>query len=60
MKAHLVALLVLSGALAGPLNAAPTQRALLVGINTYQPTGTVAQRLNACPFEFVRTIRLLL
>ena len=37
MKAHLVALLVLPGVLAGALNAAPTQRALLIGINTYQP-----------------------
>ena len=50
MKAHLVALLVFSGALAGPLNAAPTQRALLVGINTYQPTGTVAQHPADCTY----------
>ena len=50
MKACLVALFALAGALAVPLAAAPTQRALLIGINTYQPAGTTAQHPAGCVY----------
>ncbi len=48
MKACLTSLCALVGALAVPLAAAPTQRALLIGINTYQPTGTKAEHPAGC------------
>jgi hypothetical protein len=48
MKAYLAALSALAGALAVPLAAAPTQRALLIGINTYQPAGTKAEHPAGC------------
>ena len=48
MKAYLTALSALVGALAVPLAAAPTQRALLIGINTYQPAGTRAEHPAGC------------
>jgi hypothetical protein len=48
MKANFIALSALAGALAVPLAAAPTQRALLIGINIYQPAGTTAQHPAGC------------
>jgi hypothetical protein len=36
--------------LAGPLVAAQTQRALLIGINTYQPPGTAAEHPAGCTY----------
>ena len=48
MKAYLTALSALVSALAVPLAAAPTQRALLIGINTYQPAGTTAEHPAGC------------
>jgi len=48
MKVCFVALSALIGALAVPLAAAPTQRALLIGINTYQPAGTTAEHPAGC------------
>ncbi len=48
MKAYLTSLCALVGALAVPLAAAPTQRALLIGINTYQPAGTTAEHPAGC------------
>jgi hypothetical protein len=48
MKACLAALCVFVGALAAPLARAQTQRALLIGINTYQPAGTTADHPAGC------------
>jgi Caspase domain len=54
MKTHLVLFSALVCALtavaAGPLCAAQTQRALLIGINTYQPPGTSAEHPAGCTY----------
>ena len=42
MKRHVAALAALLSVLSGTQGAAQTQRALLIGINTYQPEGTQA------------------
>jgi hypothetical protein len=41
---------VLTVVAAGPLAAAQTQRALLIGINTYQPPGTTAEHPPGCTY----------
>jgi hypothetical protein len=48
MKVHTAVLAALLGALTASLAAAETQRALLIGINTYQPAGTTAQHPAGC------------
>ncbi len=48
MKAYLAVFSALVCVLAGPLAAAQTQRALLIGINTYQPAGTTADHPAGC------------
>jgi hypothetical protein len=45
-----VSLCALTAATAGPLCAAQTQRALLIGINTYQPPGTTAEHPAGCTY----------
>lgn len=48
MKVHVAALSSLILALSGAMCASQTQRALLIGINTYQPTGTTAEHPAGC------------
>ncbi len=48
MRAYFVGLCVLVCALAGAMANAETQRALLIGINTYQPSGTTAVHPAGC------------
>ncbi len=48
MKVSVSALCALVGVLAAPLAVAQTQRALLIGINTYQPAGTSAEHPAGC------------
>ena len=48
MKMYVTALSSLFLALTGTLAASPTQRALLIGINTYQPAGTTAEHPAGC------------
>jgi hypothetical protein len=48
MKAYVVGFSALTCLLAGTLTAAQTQRALLIGINTYQPAGTTADHPAGC------------
>jgi hypothetical protein len=48
MKAYFVGSCVLICALASPAAFAETQRALIIGINTYQPTGTTAEHPAGC------------
>jgi hypothetical protein len=50
MKPYLVFFAALMVLLAGPLAAAQTQRALLIGINTYQPQGTTAEHPAGCTY----------
>jgi hypothetical protein len=48
MRAYFVGSYVLVCALAGTMASAETQRALLIGINTYQPAGTTAEHPAGC------------
>src|SRR5580692_3361104 len=48
MRAYVAGISVLACLLAGPLAIAQTQRALLIGINTYQPAGTTADHPAGC------------
>ena len=48
MKANFAALSALACVFAGSLAAAQTERALLIGINTYQPAGTTADHPAGC------------
>ena len=48
MKAYLAGFSALACMLAGSLAVAQTQRALLIGINTYQPAGTTADHPAGC------------
>ncbi len=48
MKAYLAGFSALACILAGSLAVAQTQRALLIGINTYQPAGTTADHPAGC------------
>lgn len=48
MKAVVAIFSALTCVLAGPLAIAQTQRALLIGINTYQPEGTTAEHPAGC------------
>jgi hypothetical protein len=48
MKAYRAVLCALVCVLAAPLAVAQTQRALLIGINTYQPAGTTADHPAGC------------
>ncbi len=48
MKMYVTALSCLVFALTGTMAALPTQRALLIGINTYQPAGTRAEHPAGC------------
>ena len=48
MKMYVTALSCLVFALTGTMAASPTQRALLIGINTYQPAGTRAEHPAGC------------
>ena len=48
MKAYFVGSCVLICALAGSAASAETERALLIGINTYQPAGTTAEHPAGC------------
>jgi hypothetical protein len=48
MKAYLSVLSALIGTFAGSMAAAQTQRALLIGINTYEPAGTTAEHPAGC------------
>jgi len=50
MKSSVAALAVLLCCLSGMRAAAQTQRALLIGINTYQPEGSQAQRPAGCTY----------
>ncbi len=50
MKAYKIALSVLVCALASSAGVAETQRALLIGINTYQPAGTTAEHPAGCVY----------
>ena len=50
MKASVLAWSAVVCALTGSLAAAETQRALLIGINTYQPAGTSAQHPAGCVY----------
>ena len=50
MKPYLALYSALMALLAGPLCAAQTQRALLIGINTYQPPGTTAVHPAGCTY----------
>ena len=50
MKASVAALCVLVGVLAAPLAFGQTQRALLIGIDTYQPAGTSAEHPAGCVY----------
>jgi len=48
MKMYVTALFSLVFALSGTMAASQTQRALLIGINTYQPAGTTAEHPAGC------------
>ena len=48
MKMHVASLFSLFCVLSGTLAVSQTQRALLIGINTYQPAGTTAQHPAGC------------
>ncbi len=48
MKAYAVRFSALACLLAGSLTSAQTERALLIGINTYQPAGTTAEHPPGC------------
>ena len=48
MKMYVTALSSLSLALTATMAASQTQRALLIGINTYQPAGTTAEHPAGC------------
>ncbi|MGA2753379.1 MAG: caspase family protein [Terracidiphilus sp.] len=48
MKAYVAGFSALAFVLAGSLAAAQTERALLIGINTYQPAGTTADHPAGC------------
>jgi len=50
MKASVAALCALFGVLAASLAFGQTQRALLIGINTYQPAGTSAEHPAGCVY----------
>jgi hypothetical protein len=50
MKPSVAALCVLVGVLAAPFAVAETQRALLIGIDTYQPAGTTAEHPAGCVY----------
>ena len=50
MKPYVALFCALTAMAAGPLCAAQTQRALLIGINTYQPPGTAAQHPAGCTY----------
>jgi hypothetical protein len=50
MKAYLARFTALAFMLAGSLAVAQTQRALLIGINTYQPEGTTAEHPAGCAY----------
>lgn len=50
MKASVAALCALLGVISAPLAEAQTQRALLIGINTYQPAGTSAEHPAGCVY----------
>jgi hypothetical protein len=50
MKVYLAALFVLLSVLSGTWAAAQTRRALLIGINTYQPAGTQAAHPAGCTY----------
>lgn len=50
MKASVAAISALVAFLAHPLAQAQTQRALLIGINTYQPAGTSAEHPAGCVY----------
>ena len=50
MQSYVTAFCALMWLFSGPLSDAQTQRALLVGINTYQPAGTVAQHPAGCTY----------
>lgn len=50
MREYLARLTALAFVLAGSLAAAQTQRALLIGINTYQPAGTTAEHPAGCAY----------
>ncbi|MFZ0338193.1 MAG: caspase family protein [Terracidiphilus sp.] len=50
MKPYVALFCALITVPAGPLCAAQTQRALLIGINTYQPPGTSAQHPAGCAY----------
>ncbi len=50
MKSSLAAASALVCALAAPFAPAQTQRALLIGINTYQPAGTTAEHPAGCVY----------
>src|ERR1700722_17423434 len=48
MRAYVAGFSALACLLVGPLAVAQTQRALLIGINTYQPAGTTADHPAGC------------
>jgi hypothetical protein len=50
MKPYFALLCALMAVPAGPLAAAQTQRALLIGINIYQPPGTTAEHPAGCTY----------
>jgi hypothetical protein len=50
MKVYLAALLVLLSVISGTQAVAQTKRALLIGIDTYQPAGTQAQHPAGCTY----------
>jgi hypothetical protein len=50
MRAYLAKFTALAVMLAGSLAVAQTQRALLIGINTYQPAGTTAEHPAGCAY----------
>ena len=50
MKPSFAALCALAGVVAAPFAVAQTQRALLIGINTYQPAGTNAEHPAGCVY----------
>jgi hypothetical protein len=50
MKVHVAALSALLGVLSGSQALPQTQRALLIGINSYQPEGTQAQHPAGCTY----------
>ena len=50
MKPYFVLFSALMAVPAGPLAAAQTERALLIGINMYQPSGTTAEHPAGCTY----------